>query len=239
MSEMLTGFPFEELRALAVFPALPSILYAMVTTFQYAEGVADQQAAEMVNSRLDWKYALQLPVSYVGFDARHLCEFRAVSRQKQQAQAGLERLVGSLVTLGLISGNEGDLGGFEVIRSVCLLNWLEKLVLTMNRALETLAASQPEWLQASMLPHWVERYPWQARNGLPVNREKQTLLAYMIAEDAFYLLETVEAQAETISALPEIENLQKVCQAQFSQDETGLHWLPQECIRCEVPLRSR
>ncbi len=43
---------------------------------QYVEGLTDQQAAEAVRGRIDWKYALGLELSDPGFDASVLSEFR-------------------------------------------------------------------------------------------------------------------------------------------------------------------
>ena len=40
------------------------------------EKLPDRQAAEAVRIRLDWKYALHLPLTYTGFDYRVLSEFR-------------------------------------------------------------------------------------------------------------------------------------------------------------------
>ena len=47
--------------------AIPPLLAALVTVFQMLEKVPDRQAAEFVASRLDWKYALHLPLAYPGF----------------------------------------------------------------------------------------------------------------------------------------------------------------------------
>ena len=52
-------------------------LLATVTVMQFMEGLTDRQAAEAVRSRLDWKYALGLPLKYAGFDHSVLTEFRA------------------------------------------------------------------------------------------------------------------------------------------------------------------
>ena len=56
----------------AVSPALLS----MATIFQFLEDVPDREAAEMVVMRLDWKYALHLPLDYAGFHPTDLCHFR-------------------------------------------------------------------------------------------------------------------------------------------------------------------
>ncbi len=43
---------------------------------QFAEGLSDVQAAEVVRGRIDWKYALGLALTDSGFDASVLSEFR-------------------------------------------------------------------------------------------------------------------------------------------------------------------
>src|SRR6266566_6434952 len=42
---------------------------ALVTVLQAMENLTDRQAAQMVRGRLDWKYALSLPLDDEGFDA--------------------------------------------------------------------------------------------------------------------------------------------------------------------------
>src|SRR5215472_3996167 len=48
----------------------------LVCLMQFAEGLSDQQAADAVRGRLDWKYLLSLELTDPGFDASVLCEFR-------------------------------------------------------------------------------------------------------------------------------------------------------------------
>ena len=50
---------------------------ALVTIFQFLEGLTDRQAAEAVRDRLAWKYALSLELTDVGFDHTVLSEFRS------------------------------------------------------------------------------------------------------------------------------------------------------------------
>lgn len=49
---------------------------ALVSVLQYAEGLADVQAADSVRGRIDWKCALGLELPDPGFDASVLSEFR-------------------------------------------------------------------------------------------------------------------------------------------------------------------
>jgi len=70
----------------------PSRLF-FITIMQFMEGLTDRQAADAVRSRIDWKYALGLPLTDAGFDFSVLSEFRARLLQEEQAQACLTRLL--------------------------------------------------------------------------------------------------------------------------------------------------
>ena len=43
-------------------PALAPARLALITIFQYLEGLSDRQAADAVRDRISWKYALGLPL---------------------------------------------------------------------------------------------------------------------------------------------------------------------------------
>jgi len=49
---------------------------ALVTVLQAIEGLTDRQAAEYVRTRIDWLYALALPLADPGFDYSILTDFR-------------------------------------------------------------------------------------------------------------------------------------------------------------------
>jgi transposase len=58
-------------------PALAPWRLALVTVFQFMEGLTDRQAADAVRDRLAWKYALSLELTDAGFDHTVLSEFRS------------------------------------------------------------------------------------------------------------------------------------------------------------------
>ncbi len=58
-------------------PALAPWRLALVTVFQFMEGLTDRQAADAVRDRLAWKYALSLELTDTGFDHTVLSEFRS------------------------------------------------------------------------------------------------------------------------------------------------------------------
>ena len=49
-------------------PAAAPAMLALATVLQYLEGLSDRQAADAVRGRIDWKYALRLPLTDPGFD---------------------------------------------------------------------------------------------------------------------------------------------------------------------------
>lgn len=54
-------------------PLKPASRLTLVCIFQFIEGLTDRQAAEAVQQRIDWKYALALQLSDPGFDfVRHV-----------------------------------------------------------------------------------------------------------------------------------------------------------------------
>ena len=76
------GTFYEDQRFTGLFstrgqPAKSPWRLALVTVLQYAEGLADRQAADAVRSRIDWKYLLGLELDDPGIDFSVLCEFRS------------------------------------------------------------------------------------------------------------------------------------------------------------------
>jgi transposase len=68
--------PFASLFSHTGQPAEAPARLALVLVMQFAEGLADRQAADAVRSRIDWKYALGLELTDPGFDDSILSEFR-------------------------------------------------------------------------------------------------------------------------------------------------------------------
>ncbi len=68
---------FASLFSMRGQPAEAPWRLAMVCIFQFIEGLTDRQAAEAVQQRIDWKYALALELSDPDFDFSVLSKFRA------------------------------------------------------------------------------------------------------------------------------------------------------------------
>jgi transposase len=112
---------------------------ALVTVLQAIENLSDRQAAEMVRVRLDWKYALSLPMDDEGFDASSLMDFRQRLLEHHAEDRLLEQ--------GLLkAGGKQRTDATMVLATVGRLNSLESVWETLRALLNELDEQDGEWL---------------------------------------------------------------------------------------------
>ena len=75
-------------------PAAAAWRLALILVMQFAEGLSDEQAETALRSRIDWKYALSLPLADPGLDASVLSEFRTRLVAGGAEQRLLDQLLG-------------------------------------------------------------------------------------------------------------------------------------------------
>lgn len=196
---------------------------ALVTVFQFQEGLSDRQAAEAVRARIDWKYALSLELTDTGFDASVLSEFRSRLVAHGASERLLEVLVEQVRERGLITGRgKQRTDSTHVLGAVRLLNRLELVSETLRAALEDLATVAPEWLQSWVPPLWIERYGRRIEEGrLPKGEVARQQYAEQVGADGVRLLVRVQeadAPAE-VREVATVKELEIVWQQQFAQQE--------------------
>jgi transposase len=120
-------------------PAVSPVLLGFVTTFQYMEGLSDRGSAEAVRVRVDWKYALHLPLDYPGFNCSGLSEFRDRVLAHDAEARLFDRLGEQLRGRGLIKqrGRQRT-DSLAVLTKVRDLNRLERACETLRLALQAL-----------------------------------------------------------------------------------------------------
>jgi hypothetical protein len=212
-------------------------LCAKMTLFQFFEGVTDQLAFQAFGCRPKWLEAISFPLDTVDFMPLHLSKFRVEFRNNQLFREALENAQRLLTQTGVLPINGQEICAANIVNAVCLVNHLGSLLAAMNDALGALAATYPEWLQQTMLPHWIERYPWQKCSGLPVSLEEQTVLAIAVADDILYLLRHFDREVgQKRPFLSEVVLLKKLFWAQFTASHHGYLWTPQLYGFCAVPV---
>ena len=145
---------------------------ALVTVFQFQEGLSDRQAAEAVRARIDWKYALSLELTDAGFDASVLSEFRS----RLVAHGASERLLGELLTQfkarGLLTARgKQRTDSTHVLGAVRLLNRLELVRRDAARSLGGYR-DRSAGVAAELGPPTVDRALWTSHRGGTVTQRR-------------------------------------------------------------------
>ncbi len=210
-------------------------LLSLVTIFQFNEGIADRQAAEATRVRVDWKYALHLPLTHPGLRAWALCDFRQRLRAdpggKHKFQEVLTRLQENcFMPEEPRTGMEAE----QVLESVCVHSRLEVIVSTMQMAVQALVTAQPNWLRRIAPPHWYQRYSRELSTlRVPDDLAGQVILAESIGEDGLYLLNAVaQTHSTNLARVIEIRNLKQVWERQFEPRDEHCMWRLSTCPSC-------
>jgi transposase len=201
---------------------------ALVLVLQYAEGLADQQAADAVRSRIDWKYALSLELTDPGFDASVLCEFRSRLLAGSAEHTLLEAMLERFKAKGLLKAHGRQrTDSTAVLAAIRTLNRLECVGATLRHALNSLAVAAPAWLQPHLDPAWADRYgPRCSEYRLPKGRAERQALAEQIGADGLRLLHAAFAADAPawLRALPAVETLRQVWVQQYLVRAGTVRW---------------
>ncbi len=137
--------------------AMPPLLMALVTVFQMLEKVPDRLAAEYVVSRIDWKYALHLPLAYTGFHFTDLYAFRQRLLEHDQERLLFEEFLLQLKKLGLLKARgQMRTDSTHVLGVVQRLSQLELLTESLRVALQAVTALAAEWVTQTLPPAFAE-----------------------------------------------------------------------------------
>lgn len=225
------GTIYEDEQFLALFskegqPALAPWRLTLVSILQFVEGLSDRQAADMVRSRLDWKYLLGLELTDTGFDYSVLAEYRGRLLLGQAEKLLLDRLLSVLGEKKLLKARgKQRTDSTHVLASVRSLNRLELLGETLRAALNALAAAAPEWLVSQIPEEWYDLYGRRIEEyRLPEKAGDRENWALEAGQAGFSLLLVLRQQSEWewLGQLPALEILRRVWVQQFQQEEGRL-----------------
>lgn len=224
---------FVDLFAVRGQPAESPGRLALVTVFQFAEGLSDRQAAESVRARIDWKYALGLELTDPGFDFSVLSEFRDRLITGQRDQALLDTLLETLKQKQLLKARGRQrTDSTHVLAAIRELNRLEVVGETMRHALNESAHAAPDWLRTIAQRDWFPRYAQRFDSiRLPKDPAARQKLIETIGMDGVVLLNAVRtaSEHEIVRQLPSVEIQRQVWLQQFY---TEIH--EDGSIRCRL-----
>jgi hypothetical protein len=189
-------------------PRWDDLLLALVTVFQKVEHLPDRPAADAVRTRLDWKYALHLPLDHPGLEHAVLGAFRRRLLGVEPEQLAFQSLLSWLAAVGFIGGKGSVQEACCVLRDVDALAWVHEAGRAMSEALEAIATLYPDWLRQIALPHWYQRYGHASWNDGQVSLAGCTCWLGAMQGDVAYLVGVVNRTgAPELGALGEIRAL--------------------------------
>jgi transposase len=201
---------------------------ALVTVMQFMEGLSDQQAAEAVRSRIDWKYALGLELSDEGFDRSVLSEFRGRLIAGDKVEHLLDELLRQAQARGWVKARGKQRSdSTHVLAAVRHLNRLELVGETLRHSLNVLATVVPEWLVQQVDAGWFERYSERVEQSrVAKSKAEQQAWVMQVGKDGHQLLAAIEAaeQQGWLRQIPAVEMLRQVWVQQYYLDAQGVHW---------------
>jgi transposase len=195
----------------------PSVL-GMVTIFQFQENLPDREAAEMVATRLDWKYALHLPLDYSGFDYSCLCYFRQRLLKHQQEALVFDTILNRVKALGFIKKRgKQRTDSLAVIGAVRQLTRLELVTETLRLAVRALQAADPAWVEGMVPASFLETYA-HTRPDYQLTEAERKAAIQQTGQAGFWLLDQLDASgSETLRALAEVTTLRTVWDRQYER----------------------
>jgi len=216
----------------------------LVCLMQFAEGLSDQQAADAVRGRLDWKYLLSLELTDPGFDASVLCEFRQRLLEAGADQQVLQPLLDIALARGWIKPRgKQRTDSTHVLGAIRVLHRLETVGETMRATLNGLATVAGEWLRTHVPAEWVDRYDKRFEAyRLPKGKAERQQYAQVVGADGFALLSMLYSdQAPAfLRELPMVHILRQVWVQQYYANEDGhaLFRTDDDVAPCAVQIHS-
>ena len=224
-------------------PALAPWRLALVTVFQFMEGLTDRQAADAVRDRLAWKYALSLELTDPGFDHTVLSEFRSRLVEGNAEQRLLDLLLERCREGGWLKARGRQrTDSTHVLARIRALNRTLCVAQTMVYVLNVLSEVAPDWVRAHVPVEWVERYgerleherlPQRGGRAQAVRQSSGKPMAgcCLTALDAL-------ATPDWMKTLPAITTLRTIWEQQFEPREQGGQWRPEPALPAAQLINS-
>lgn len=212
---------------------------ALVTVLQFVENLSDQQAADAVRGRIDWKYLLSLDLTDAGFDASVLCEFRARLVEHHSQQLLLETMLTLFQQKGWLKARGRQrTDSTHVLAKIRALNRMLCVWETMRAALNSFAVVAPDWLRAHSQPEWVDRYgPRSEDSRIPVGEAARLAFAEEIGQQGRELLDAVfdPTAPEWLRHVPAVEIMRQMWVQNYQRIDDAVRWRSSE----DIPPPSR
>jgi transposase len=223
-------------------PAFAPWRLALVTIFQFMEGLTDRQAADAVRDRLAWKYALSLDLCDAGFDHSVLSEFRTRLVEGHAEQRLLDLLLERCREGEWLKAHGRQrTDSTHVLARIRSLSRLLRAAQTMVYVLNVLSEVAPDWILAHVPAEWVEHYGQRLEEErLPKEEQERLQYANRVGADGWMLLDALQAPCipDWMKTLSAVTTLRTMWEQQFEAREQGGQWRKEPVLPAAQLLAS-
>lgn len=195
--------------------ALCPLILALVTVFQFLERLPDRAAAEWAVKRIDWKYALHVPLGWRGFHFSSLSNFRQRLLEHEAERLVFEKVLEWVQGRGLLKKHGRQRSdSTHVLGCVEQLTRLELAWETVRVTLQALRKRMPTWY-AQQIPGTLHNTYEQRRSEWRLSESEVRGEMQQVGQDGFWLLRCLAAAPAAVQELSEVHTLRTVWEQQF------------------------
>ena len=218
--------------------ALSPVLLSLVLIFQMLEKLPDRLAAEAVRLRIDWKYALHLPLNWAGFHFTNLNHFRDRLLKHEAEYLVFERLLEKIVEMGFMRRRgKQRTDSMSVLGLIAKLSRLEMVWETMRMALKAIQAQDEAWLEQTVPEVYLEQYTIR-QHDYDLKEGKVAEALCQAGADGLWLLQQLEKGPAELRDLEAVQTMHTVWEQQFEWDEAGEYTGPREKLDAHGLIQS-
>ena len=238
LATLITDADFGDLYSHLGGPALSPVILSLVLIFQMLEKLPDRLAAEAVRLRIDWKYALHVPLAWKGFHFTNLSHFRQRLLEHDAEYLVFDQLLHKLVDLGFIRRRgKQRTDSTHILGQLAKLTRLELVLETLRMALLTLEDQAEAWVADTIPEVFQQRYS-KRRYEYDLKEEEIVAELRQAGADGFWLLRQLATAPTAGQDLAALHTLQTVWEQQFEWDTNGTYQGPREQLTAHGLVQS-
>ena len=216
LSSFISADEFTSMYSNTGRPSINPIILSLVTVFQFLEDIPDRVAAEYVRTRLDWKYALHIPLDDPGFHYSDLCNFRKRLAEHGKESLLFDQLLKHIESLGFLKKRKYQrTDSTHVLAVVCELSRLENLSESLRVSLRAIHKTDSAFYEMKIPALYREHWGIPQSDYQMTDSQRREALE-RVGQDIHWLLSFLETNRKSFLHIPELEVLQTLFHQHFT-----------------------
>jgi len=207
--------------------AISPVILSLITVFQYLENLPDREAANWAVLRMDWKYALHVPLTWSGFHFSSLSNFRERLVAHEAEQLVFEQVLAWLRQSGFLKKKgKQRTDSTHVIGRVAHLSRLELVWETLRLALREMQKAAPTWYGQTIPASFDDSYR-KRQHDWRISKDEVGRYLQQAGQDGCWLLSQLGRstpapvlEAATVATLRQVWQQQFICADGEAQTRT-------------------